>query len=69
MHKSGVRFWWLADSLTTCTICTSMHLPESSTVTSLLLLLDFELSPFFADVVFLQQNKNKGEENLHDVAC
>lgn len=46
-----------------------MHLPESSTVTSLLLLLDFELSPFFADVAFLQQNKNKGEENLHDVAC
>ena len=34
-----------------------VHLPESSTVTGLLLLLDFELSPFFSDVAFLQQNK------------
>ena len=41
-----------------------MFLPESSTVIGLLLLLDFELSPFFT-VAFLQQEKAHTNKNVY----
>lgn len=43
-----------------------VYLPESSTVIGLLLLLDFELSPFFTDVAFLQQKVTQMNKKYQD---
>lgn len=41
-----------------------MHLPESPTVISLFIWLDFEPPPFFADMAFLQQKMTKMNKKI-----